>query len=115
MPEPKDDAKEEIEIKVDGVKVKSFDDLPPELKPEVEKRIKEARESLTPKYAPGKLRMRINVKHKTSKAALAAAGTTGKPPAPAVVPDEGAGLWPVVLLLLLAAAGAAWWFFLRRG
>jgi hypothetical protein len=99
-------AGEEIEIRLDGVKVASVDALPPELKADVEKRIADARKTLAPKYAPGKLRMRINVKLKTSAAARKAAG--GVPAPPRVTIDDGGGApWLIIVVLLLAAAGAA--------
>ncbi len=68
-PEPK----EEIVIKLDG-KVVPLDSLPPELRTDVERRIKEGRASYAAKYPAGGLRMNINVKVKTSKEALRAAG-----------------------------------------
>jgi hypothetical protein len=67
-PEPK----EEIVIKLDGVRIK-LDALPPELRPDVERRINEARALYESKYPKGGLRMNINVKVKTSKEALKAA------------------------------------------
>jgi hypothetical protein len=93
---------EEIEIRLDGVKLKSIDDLPPELRAEVNRRIEDGRKSYTAKYAPGKLRLHINVRQKTSKAALKS-GT--KPPTPMAIEDGGVN-W-IVIIMVIAALGAA--------
>lgn len=99
---------EEIRIKLDG-KLVPIDSLPPELRAEVDARIADARESLESKYPKGKLRMNINVKWKTSKAALAKSGAPA--PKPVAVIDEGSAIpWPIVIFLLVAAAGAAYLF-----
>lgn len=103
-PEPK----EEILVKLDGVKT-SVEALPDSLKEDVQRRIKEARELYAAKYPKGRLRLNINVKVKTSKEALKAAG--GKPAAaPVVVVEEGGGSWAVVLVVLLALLGGAYLF-----
>ncbi|MBI3565767.1 MAG: hypothetical protein HY079_11265 [Elusimicrobia bacterium] len=99
---------EQIKIKVDGVPA-ALESLPPELRAEVEARIADARKSLESKYPKGKLRMNINVKWKTSKAALAKSGAPA--PKPVAIVDEGSAIpWPVVIFLLFAAAGAAYLF-----
>jgi len=66
------ESKEEIVIKLDGVRV-TLESLPPELRTDVERRIREARASYASKYPTGGLRMNINVKVKTSNEALKAA------------------------------------------
>lgn len=98
MAEP--DKKEEIVIKLDG-KIVPLESLTPELKVEVERRIKESRELYASKYPKDKLRMNINVKVKTSAAAKKAAGE--KPPLPSVVVDDGPAIPYLIQAVLLAA------------
>lgn len=101
---------EEIKIKLDGKPV-TMDQVPPELRPQVEARIQEARESLESKYPKGKLRMNINVKWKTSKAALAKSGAPAPKPAVTVVDDGGFPVpWPILLVLTAVVFGGLYLF-----
>lgn len=107
-PEPK----EEIVIKLDG-KVVPLGSLPPELKVDVERRIKEGRESYAAKYPAGKLRMNINVKVKTSREALKAAGldpSKAKAPSITVEPDGPVIPYPIMAVLLLVLCGGLYAF-----
>ena len=108
-PEPE----ERIVIKLDG-KIVALDSLPPELKADVDRRIKEGRESYAAKYPTGKLRMNINVKLKTSRDALKAAGldpSTAKAPSVSVDADDGPPIpYPIMAVLLLALCGALYMF-----
>jgi len=100
---------EEIVVKLDGKKV-ALESLPPELKADVDRRIKEAREAYASKYPKGKLRLNINVKVKTSRDALKAAGGAGPAAPSAPADDDGAAPWPIVLVLALAVLGALYLF-----
>lgn len=104
---------EEIVIKLDGVKVK-LEAIPPELRPDVERRIQEARELYESKYPKGKLRMNINVKVKTSKeaqkAAAAAPGGAPKPAVSSVSADDDGKPWPIIIFIALIVLGGAYLF-----
>ncbi len=103
---------EEIVIKLDG-KVVPLESLPPEVKADVDRRIKEGRESYAAKYPAGKLRMNINVKVKTSREALKAAGigpSKAKAPSVSIEPDGPLIPYPIMAVLLLVLCGALYLF-----
>ena len=102
-PDPK---KEEIVYKLDGVKV-ALESLSPEVRADVERRVKEARAAYASKYPKDKLRLNINVKAKTS----AAARKAGVAPPPAIVVDDDSGKpWPIIIVFALILFGALYLF-----
>ncbi len=101
-----DPKKEEIVYKLDGVKV-TLESLSPEVRADVERRVKEARASYASKYPTGKLRMNINVKAKTSAAARKTAGAA--PPPPIVIDDAGSPR-PIIVVFTLILIGGLYLF-----